>query len=120
MTSDTVLCGGGTAGAHLCRMKTDKDPNQGEGDKVSAQHYNREVREFIADGKVDEAAREAAHYIETEPRDAERAERKARKSPASSKVSIDELVAKGRTVIERVRPIVDRVVARVRSRLSRK
>ena len=101
-------------------MKTDKDPNQGEGDKVSARHYNSEVREFIADGKVDEAAREAAHYIEAEPRDAERAEKKARKGPAASKVSVDELVAKGRTVIDRVRPIVDRVVDRVRSRLNRK
>lgn len=100
-------------------MKTDKDPNQGEGDKVSARHYNSEVREFIADGKVDEAAREAAHYVEAEPRDAERAEKKARKGPSSSKVSVDELVAKGRTVIDRVRPIVDRVVDRVRSRFNR-
>ncbi len=101
-------------------MKTDKDPNQGEGDKVSARHYNREVREFIADGKVDEAAREAAQYVEAEPRDAERAEKKARKGPSSSKVSVDELVAKGRTVIDRVRPMVDKVVDRVRSRFSRK
>lgn len=100
-------------------MKTDKDPNQGEGDKVSARHYNREVREFIADGKVDDAAREAAHFVEAEPREAQRAERKARKGPAS-KVSVDELVAKGRTVIDRVRPIVDRVVDRVRTRFNRK
>ncbi len=101
-------------------MKTDKDPNQGEGDKVSARHYNREVREFIADGKVDEAAREAAHYVESEPSDAQRAERRAKKGPNASKVSVDELVAKGRTVIDRVRPIVERVVDRVRSRLNRK
>jgi len=101
-------------------MKTDKDPIQGEGNKVSARHYNREVREFIADGKVDDAAREAAHYVEAEPRDAQRAEAKARKGPKSARVSVDELVAKGRTVIERVRPIVDRVVDRVRSRFNRK
>ncbi|MBA3455391.1 MAG: hypothetical protein H0T42_20025 [Deltaproteobacteria bacterium] len=101
-------------------MKTGKDPNQGEGDKVSARHYNREVRDFIADGKVDEAAREAARYVESEPRDADRAERKARKGPSSSKVSVDELVAKGRTVIDRVRPIVERVVDRVRAKLNRK
>jgi len=100
-------------------MKTDKDPNQGEGDKVSARHYNREVREFIAEGKVDEAAREAAHYVEAEPRDAERAEKKARKGPSSAKVSVDELVAKGRTVIDRVRPIVNRFVGRVRARFNR-
>ncbi len=104
----------------ICCMKTEKDPNQGEGDKVSARHYNAEVREFIADGKVDEAAREAAHYVEAEPRDAERAESKARKGPASTKVSVDELLAKGRDVIERVRPIVDRVVDRVRTRFNRK
>jgi len=101
-------------------MKTDKDPNQGEGDKVSARHYNREVREFIADGKVDDAAREAAHYVEAEPADAKRAERRAQKGPSATKVSIDELVAKGRTVIDRVRPMVGRVVDRVRSRLNRK
>lgn len=104
----------------LCGMKTDKDPNQGEGDKVSARHYNREVREFIADGKVDDAARDAARFVEAEPREAERAERKARKGPSSSRVSIEELVAKGRTVIDRVRPIVDRVVDRVRTKFNRK
>jgi hypothetical protein len=95
------------------------DPNQGEGDKISARHYNREVREFVADGKVEEAAREAAHYVETEPTDAARAEKAARRGPSHSRVSVDELVAKGRTVIDRVRPIVERVVDRVRSRLGR-
>jgi hypothetical protein len=100
-------------------MKPDKDPNQGEGNKVAARHYNREVREFIADGKVSDAARQAAQYVETEPTDAKRAEEKARKGPSATKVSIDELVAKGRTVIDRVRPIVDRVVKRVRTTLNR-
>ena len=99
-------------------MKTDKDPNQGEGDKVSARHYNSEVREFIAEGKVDEAAREAAHYVDAEPREAKAAESKARKGP-SSKVSVDEILAKGRTVIDRVRPLVESVVDRVRSRFNR-
>ncbi|MDB4961376.1 MAG: hypothetical protein JWP01_1375 [Myxococcales bacterium] len=94
-------------------------PNQGEGDKISARHYNREVREFVADGKVEEAAREAAHYVESEPQDAARAEKAARKGPHPARVSVDELVAKGRTVIDRVRPIVERVVDRVRSRLGR-
>jgi len=101
-------------------MKTDKDPNQGEGDKASARHYNREVREFIADGKVDDAAREAAHYVEAEPSDAKRAERRASKGPGASKVSVDEIVAKGRTVIDKVRPLVASVVDRVRSRFNRK
>lgn len=94
--------------------------NQGEGDKVSARHYNRAAREFVADGKVDPAAREAARYVETEPTDAKRAEEAARKGPrGGTRVSVDDLVAKGRTVIDRVRPIVDRVVDRVRSKMSR-
>ena len=100
-------------------MKPDKDANQGEGNKVAARHYNRDVREFIADGKVDEAARDAADYVEAKPEEAERAEARARKGPAKTKVSVDELVAKGRTVIDRVRPIVERVVDRVRSSLNR-
>jgi hypothetical protein len=100
-------------------MKPHKDPNEGEGNKTAARHYNREVREFIADGKVDDAAREAAHYVEADPKDATRAEARARKGPRSAKVSVDELVAKGRTVIDRVRPIVERVVDRVRTRLNR-
>lgn len=101
-------------------MKT-QDPNQGEGDKTSARHYNRQVREFVADGKVDEAAREAAHFVEAEPDEANRAERAARKGPRhGTRVSVDELVAKGRTVIDRVRPMVERVVDRVRTRLGRK
>jgi len=93
-------------------MKTGKGRNPGEGDKVSARQYNREVREFIADGKVDEAARDAAFFVEPPP-----AEARARKSSHATKVSVDELVAKGRTLIDRVRPIVERVVESVRSRL---
>lgn len=101
-------------------MKPHKDPNEGEGNKTAARHYNREVREFIADGKVDDAAREAAQYVEVDPTEAQRAEERARKGPKSSaKVSVDELVAKGRTVIDRVRPIVERVVDRVRTSLNR-
>ncbi len=73
---------------------------------------HREVREFIADGKVDEAARDAAFFVESEP-----AEPRARKNPHATKVSVDELVAKGRTLIDRVRPFVERVVESVRSRL---
>jgi len=89
-------------------MKTGKGRNPGEGDKVSARQHDREVREFIADGRVDEAA----FFVEPPP-----AEARARKNPHATKVSVDELVAKGRTLIERVRPFVDRVVDSVRSRL---
>ena len=94
-------------------------PNQGEGDRISARRYNRSVREFVADGKVEEAARDAAFYVEAEPEDAKRAEKAARKGQHRSRVSVDELVAKGRTAVERIRPIVDRIVGRVRSRLGR-
>lgn len=94
--------------------------NQGEGDKVSARHYNRAAREFVADGKVDDAARDAARYVEAEPEDATRAEAAARKGPkGQTRVSVDELVAKGRTVVDRVRPMVERVVDRVRSKIHR-
>lgn len=96
-----------------------KDPNQGEGDKLSARHYNRDVREFVADGKVDEAAREAAKYVETHPEEAARAERAARKGPHKTRVSVDELVAKGRTVLDRARPMVKRVIDRLRGHRAR-
>lgn len=98
----------------------DKDPNQGEGDKVSARHYNRQAESFVADGKVESAARDAVHFIEAEPEKAARAERKAKRGPTSTKLSIDELLAKGRTVIDRARPIAARFFERVKSRLSSK
>jgi hypothetical protein len=95
--------------------------NQGEGDKVSARHYNRKVREYVAEGSVDDAAREAKDFVEHEPRQAQRAEAKAKRGPSqSTRVSLDELVARGRTVVDRVRPIVKRATAGLRSRLGRK
>jgi hypothetical protein len=98
---------------------TGKDPNQGEGDKVSARHYNRQVREFVAEGKVDEAARQAKDFVEHSPEDAERAERKARKGPRSTRVSVDELIARGRSVVERVKPMFERATSKLRSKLHR-
>ncbi|CAN5844410.1 hypothetical protein BH11MYX3_BH11MYX3_04300 [soil metagenome] len=97
----------------------DKDPNQGEGDKVSAREYNRQAQDFVADGKVEEAARDAARFVDEEPGEAKRAEQRAKRGPGSTKVSVDELIAKGRTVIDRVRPMVERVVDRVKSRLNK-
>ena len=53
-------------------MKTDKPkhgrgrvPTLGEGDKASARQSSRHAREFVAEGEVDEAAREAARFVET-------------------------------------------------------
>jgi hypothetical protein len=97
------------------------DANQGEGDKVSARRYNRRVREFVAEGKVDEAAHQAEDYVEHEPDDAQRAERKAKRGPKhGTRVTADELIAKGLTVFDRVRPVVARAIGRLRSRLARK
>lgn len=95
------------------------EPNQGEGDKISARHYNRQVRDFVAAGKVDPAAKQAESFVEAHPEEAERAERAAKHGPHASKVSIDELVAKGRTVIDRVKPMVDRAVDKVKAKLGR-
>ena len=93
-----------------------QDPNQGEGDRISARHYNREVREFVADGKVEEAARAAKDFVEREPEEAQRAERKAQRGPSASRSSVDDLVAKARSVVDRVKPALQSI----RSRLSRK
>ena len=58
-----------------------KEPNQGEGDRVSARRYNRELRDFISEGRVEPAAREAERFVEAHPADADRAERKAKHGP---------------------------------------
>jgi hypothetical protein len=98
-----------------------KDPNQGEGDRISARHYNRAVREFKADGKVEDAAREAKVWVEREPEDAMRAEQQAKRGPhRGTRVSAAELVEKGRSVVDRIRPLVDRAANAIRSRLHRK
>ena len=99
---------------------TSQDPNQGEGDKASARQYNRDLREFIAEGKVDEAAEEARLYVERDPDDAERAEARAKRGPRGKGVSVDELIAKGKTVVDRVRPYIERAQQKLRSRLGRK
>jgi hypothetical protein len=95
------------------------DPNQGEGDRVSARRYDRHVQDFVAGGNVEPTARAAERYVELAPDDAARAESKARRGPPSTRVSLDELVAKGRTVIERLRPIVDRAVGKLRARFGK-
>ena len=96
-----------------------KDPNQGEGDRISARRYNEDASGFVAEGKVEPAAREAAQFVEAEPEEAKAAEQRAKRGPHGTKVSVDELVAKGRTVIDRVRPMVERVVERVKAKFSK-
>lgn len=101
-------------------MSQDKDPNQGEGDRISARRYDNHASEFVAEGKVPDAAKQARDYVEREPEDAEKSEQRAKRGPFGTRVSVDELVAKGHTVIERIRPVVDRVVGNIRSRFGRK
>ena len=102
-------------------MSQDKDPNQGEGDRISARRYDRHVREFIAEGKVPDAANEAAFYVEHEPEDAAKAEEAAKHGPFGKRfASVDQIVAKGHSVIDRVRPMVSRAVGNLRARFGRK
>lgn len=101
-------------------MSQDKDPNQGEGDKASARRYNEHAQEFVHEGKVSGAAQDARDYVERDPGDAAKAEAKAKRGPFGTRVSVDELVAKGHTVVDRVRPVVERVVGNLRNRFGRK
>lgn len=102
-------------------MSQDKDPNQGEGDRMSARRYDRHVREFIAEGKVPDAANEARLFVEREPDDAAKAEDAAKRGPKGTRrSSVDDIVAKGQSVIERVRPMVSRAFGSLRARFGRK
>lgn len=97
-------------------MKLDKptqDQNQGEGDRGSARRYQRHVREFVAGGEVEPAARNAEQYVERAPGDAARAEAAARRGPRPTRISLDELVAKGHTVIDRMEALVRRIAGRL-------
>ncbi len=44
--------------------------NQGEGDKISAEKYNKETTEFAKSGRVEAAAKDAKSAIEGKERDA--------------------------------------------------
>jgi hypothetical protein len=88
---------------------------------MSARRYDRHVREFVEEGKVADAANDAREYVETDPDDADAAERAAKRGPTGSRgVTVDQLVAKGQSLIERVRPVVERAVGKLRSRFGRK
>jgi len=102
-------------------MSQDKDPNQGEGDKASARRYDKNVREFIAEGNVPEAANDARLFVERDPDDAAKAEAAGKRGPTSSRfASVDQIVSKGHSVIERVRPLVRRAVGNLRARFGKK
>ena len=75
-----------------------KDHNQGEGDKISARRYNSDLRDYIATGNVDEAARKARDFVDTQPDLAAQAERKAKRGPMSW---LERTVANVRSVLSR-------------------
>jgi hypothetical protein len=89
-----------------------KHPNQGEGDRKSARRYDRHLQEFISEGKVDDAAQIARNFVDLHPLEAERAEIKAKGKPGAF-ASAEQLVARGRTFIERVRHAATKLRARV-------
>lgn len=80
------------------------EPNQGEGDREADEKYRSDVREFISKGKVAGAAKDARDFVERDPEAARRAERAGKRGP---RTTVDELVAKGRTVVDRVKSAVD-------------
>ena len=88
-------------------MSQDKDPK-------------RYVREYVREGRVPDAANDARFFVEREPDNAAKAEREAMRGHSERWVTVDELVAKGHSVIERVRPMVERAVGNLRARLGRK
>ena len=88
-----------------------KQPNQGEGDRDADEKYRTDVREFISKGKVTGAAKDARDFVETHPEAARRAEEAAKRGP---RTTVDDLIAKGRTVADRVK----RAVSRLRDRVS--
>lgn len=83
-------------------MSQQKDPNQGEGDRASARRYDDHVRDFVTEGKVEGAATRARSYVDRDPEAAAKAEAEAKHGPRSSS-SVDQLVAKGRSFVERLR-----------------
>ena len=104
-------------------MKPDKpghDENQGEGDRVTARRGQRYVREFAPGGEVEPAAHGAEAHVGRAPDDAERSDLGARRGPRPTKVSLDELVARGHTVLDRVESLVRRVAGRLGSRAGRR
>lgn len=99
--------------------KPTKDGNQGEGDRTSARRYDRNVQEFVASGKVEPAARSAETFVERHPGDAAQAERTAQRGPRPTKVSLEELVAKGHTLLDRFESFARRVADRFGRRSHR-
>ena len=56
-----------------------KDKLQGEGDYESGRRYDEHTRQFVRDGKVDKAAKQAEEFVESDPAEAASAEKEARR-----------------------------------------
>lgn len=89
------------------------EPNQGEGDHHADEKYRDDVREFIAKGKVEAAANDARDFVERDPEAARRAERAGKRGP---RTTVDDLIARGRTVVDRVKHAVDGLRDRISTR----
>ena len=76
------------------------EPNQGEGDRDADERYRADVREFISKGKVSAAAKDARAVVELEPEAARRAEQAGKRGP---RTTVDEMIARTRTVVDRVK-----------------
>jgi hypothetical protein len=83
----------------------DKERNQGEGDRTSARRYDRHLQDFVSGGKVDEAAQKAREFVAAHPEEAKRDERKAKAGP-NPRGLVEQIVAKGRAMFERIRHAV--------------
>jgi hypothetical protein len=78
------------------------DANQGEGDRASARAYDNDLREFINEGRVPTAAREARAFVETDPVAAAKAEREAKRGPKSHLADmVERVVDKVRNAIKK-------------------
>lgn len=53
---------------------SEKNRNQGEGDRESAKRYNEHTEKFVKSGRVEKAARDAVNMSDEERRAAEQAE----------------------------------------------
>lgn len=77
------------------------DTNQGEGNREADRQYRNDVREFISKGKVGGAAKDAKDFVDAHPAEAKAAEEKAKHASA-----VDDLIAKGRGYVERVKSAI--------------
>jgi hypothetical protein len=78
-----------------------KEPNQGEGDRMSARVYNHHVRDYVAGGQVEPAAKSAESFVDTHPEQSRADERKAKQGPHAH--PFIDVVARGKAMIERLR-----------------